>query len=163
MPAGSVSHVGDFSWPTGVGPVPFLGVAAPAGWYMLKTGGAIEQVADFPTLAAMLGNRFGGDGIVTFGTPPAELFFRGPDGVHALWSIFGEDTHTLTLAESAPHSHGPAAGGFVTMDSNSGDNVTNTMTAGGNDDRHLHTDVQGGGQPHNNVPRTLVVNLIIKT
>lgn len=45
-------------------------------------------------------------------------------------------SHNLTLPN---HTHPPAAGSFVTMDSNSGDNITNTITGGGNDDRHIQT------------------------
>lgn len=154
MPPGSVSHIGDFNWPTGVGPVPYLGAAAPPGWYMLKPGQGfqLEAIADYPTLFALFGNRWGGDGVTTFAIPQAGWFTRGQDGAHGLWSTFGEDAHTLTVAELPPYL-------FNTSDS--GDVKDRNWTANPAPATDGH--VQGQGQAHNNVPKTLVVNLIIKT
>jgi microcystin-dependent protein len=158
LPAESIDNIGALSFPTGLGPFPWLGAAAPAGWYMLKPGQAfeLENIADYPALAQLVGNRWGGDGVTTFAMPQAGLFTRGPDGTHALWQLFGEDTHTLTEDELAPHHHAFGeqtfvAGGFTTVQLN-----TNVQTQDG------ETDDAGGGQPHNNVPLTLTVNLIVK-
>lgn len=186
MPPGSVTHVGSFNWPTGVGPVPYLGAAAPPGWYMLKPGQGfqLEPIADYPSLFDLWGTRWGGDGVTTFGIPQAGWFTRGADGTHALWATFGEDAHQLTAAELASHGH---TGHGTVHDPGH----THALTAGGDisdpagypqafaDQTRPNTpgvqnavtgitvdvavDAAGGDQPHNNVPKTLVVNLIIKT
>jgi microcystin-dependent protein len=44
-----------------------LGATPPANW--LRCDGAVYTVGDYPQLAAMVGNRFGGDGLATFGVP----------------------------------------------------------------------------------------------
>ena len=44
-----------------------LGDTPPASWAFCN--GAVLQSADYPELAAMLGNKFGGDGKETFGLP----------------------------------------------------------------------------------------------
>jgi microcystin-dependent protein len=45
----------------------FAGGAAPYGW--LWCDGSIKNIADYPKLAAVLGTRYGGDGVSTFGLP----------------------------------------------------------------------------------------------
>lgn len=158
----TVDNVGTLTFPTGVGPFPFLGTAAPDGWYLLKPGQGfqVEQIADYPALAGLVGNRWGGDGVTTFAMPQAGVFTRGPDGVHALWQLFGEDAHTLTLAEMPAHHHRQQVeavgnpGGFAVTS-----NIDrNTNPVQGN----LDTQDTGGGGAHNNVPKTLTTNLIVK-
>lgn len=168
LPAESVDNVGVLQFPTGV-VLPYLGTGQPTGWYLLKIGGAIELINDYPTLFGLLGTRYGGNGVTTFGTPPAELYLRGPDGSHALWSTFGEDTHTLTTAEvpatptDSPgikvpndgNNNGPYAAVQVisqtTPTSYSGPGYVEPIAGG------------GGGGAHNNLPRTHAVNFIVKT
>lgn len=165
MPPGSVSHVSTINWPTGIGPFPYLGPVAPDGWYMLKPGQGftLEPIADWPDLFSLIGTRWGGDGITTFALPQAGLFTRGPDGTHALWTEIGEDTHTLTANELAAHSHSVGAD-----DSGGGAEPFHPNNLGGSLTTHqatvfFSTDSGGGGnQPHNNVPKALVTNLIIK-
>lgn len=161
LPAETLDNVGALAFPTGIGPFPWLGAAAPAGWYMLKPGQGyeIENIADWPALAQLVGNRWGGDGITTFAMPQAGVFTRGPDGTHVLWDQLGEDAHTLTVDELAPHHHTlnrqvldiatTAPNAYLI---NVRDTVTNTE----------QTNDTGGGNPHNNVPLTLTVNLIVK-
>jgi microcystin-dependent protein len=52
--------------PVGVG-MDYWGTIAPSGF--LFPYGQLLNVADFPTLGAVFGNRFGGNGITTFGMP----------------------------------------------------------------------------------------------
>ena len=47
--------------------IDFAGNVAPTGW--LLCDGAVKNVADFPRLAAVLGNRYGGNGTTTFAVP----------------------------------------------------------------------------------------------
>jgi microcystin-dependent protein len=164
LPAESVDNIGALSFPTGIGPFPWLGENAPPGWYMLKGGQGfqLELIADWPALAQLVGTRWGGDGITTFAMPNAGLYSRGPDGVHALWSSIGEDTHALTLAEIPAHGHS-------TPDIDAFNHAPGSGTVGaplGSGDRNLlnlaGTGAAGGGAAHNNIPKTLVVNLIVK-
>lgn len=45
----------------------WAGLTAPAGWYLCD--GTVRPVSEAPLLAAVCGNRFGGDGTTTFATP----------------------------------------------------------------------------------------------
>lgn len=63
-------------------PIGFLGylpyAAVPAGW--LVCDGTVYNIADYPELAAKIGNTYGGDGVTTFAMPDDRgLFRRGLD------------------------------------------------------------------------------------
>jgi len=45
----------------------WAGLVSPVGWYLCD--GTVRPVGDAPQLAAVCGNRFGGDGVSTFATP----------------------------------------------------------------------------------------------
>lgn len=182
LPAESIDNIGALSFPTGIGPFPWMGSAAPAGWYMLKPGQAfeVELIADWPALAQMVGTRWGGDGLTTFAMPQAGLYSRGPDGTHALWGIFGEDAHTLVTGEMPAHGHavndpGHSHGtpdvdafnhngstGGVGAPPGSGDRNLVRVNGTGGSGTGISVANAGGGAAHNNVPKSLVVNLIVK-
>ena len=210
LPAEGVDNVGALLFPAGI-VLPFLGAAAPPGWYLLHTGGHLENILDYPGLFAVFGVRYGGDGLTTFGTPPAEVYLRGPDAGHALWSTVGEDTHLLTTPELPAHTH-PLTGAPHLTDPGHGHGVNDpghahkarvqqsgnplfrylngapslagdysvaagdgvvaaatgvTVAAGPTgvtgDAGTLAGGNAGGGGAHNNMPRTHIVNLIVKT
>jgi len=158
MPAGDVVNLSSLSFFTG-SYVFSEAAAAPAGWYLLKTGGAIEKISDYPNLAALIGNRYGGDGVTTFGTPPAEYVLAGPSAAHALWNLYGEETHTLADAEIPPVTVGE------------GTNNDGSTSSAFLDGRIVLTDhaatstvaINGGGGAHNNLQPTHRVNVFIKT
>jgi microcystin-dependent protein len=54
-----VYFTGDYRWN--------FDSTAPAGW--LLCDGSIQNIATYPTLGALLGSTFGGDGVTTFGLP----------------------------------------------------------------------------------------------
>jgi microcystin-dependent protein len=159
LPASEIDNVGGLTFPAGVGPMPYLGASAPAGWYMLVEGGTTELIADYPRLFTVWGTRYGGDGVTTFGTPPADVYYRGASAAHPLWSFFGEDSHTLTAAEVPELTYRalnpPGGGGAV------------VGPAGVQESGAGHTDLAivnvGGGAAHNNLPRSHAVNFIVKT
>ena len=45
----------------------FAGAAAPLGWLLVD--GTLHNITDYPKLFGVLGSRFGGDGVTTFGVP----------------------------------------------------------------------------------------------
>src|ERR1700739_1521098 len=92
---------------------PYGGNAAPSNW-LLCNGAAVSRGA-YSKLFTAIGTTYGeGDKVTTFNVP--DLRGRVPSGAgsaagaagatnHALGSKGGEETHTLTNAELAPHDH----------------------------------------------------------
>ncbi|MEQ6329156.1 tail fiber protein [Pseudomonas chengduensis] len=75
----------------------------PAGWVVMD--GAIYNVADYPQAAALLGDRYGGDGVTTFGVPNAiGRSLRGSAGSD-LGETGGSDSVTLTTDQMPSHNH----------------------------------------------------------
>jgi microcystin-dependent protein len=76
----------------------------PKGWAFCN--GQLLPINQNQALFSLLGTTYGGDGRVTFGLP--NLQGRAPmhfgDG-HTLGETGGEANHTLTVAETPPHSH----------------------------------------------------------
>jgi len=145
----------------------------PKGW--ASCNGQLLPINQNQALFSLLGTTYGGDGRVNFSLPN----LQGRTPVHAgnsnvgLGQIGGEENHTITVAEMPTHFHPvkivnadgvnypptstPAlskskieqrfltvngGGGITLMNSSS---ITNT----------------GGGQPHNNMQPSLVLNFCI--
>jgi len=73
--------------------------------YLLCNGGT-HLIADYPELAALVGNSYGGNGTTTFGVPDLTgkfvmMFSAG----HGFATTGGNDFHTLTVAELPVHTH----------------------------------------------------------
>jgi microcystin-dependent protein len=101
--AGTGRLVGEVSWFAG-------GVAKlPSGW--LACDGAVHDVNDFPELAELLGDTFGGNGTTTFGVPDlrGRAAIGEGDGPGLTQRVLGDDggAESVTLsAEQLPaHSH----------------------------------------------------------
>lgn len=97
LPAGSIS------W--------FAGSGAPAGW--LIRDGSLVPVATYPNLFAVIGYTYGGSG-ANFALPDDRGLAVGGSGLgtavpgltsRTLGSVTGSETHTLTVAELATHTH----------------------------------------------------------
>jgi microcystin-dependent protein len=95
--------------------MPFAGTAAPAGW-LLADGSAVSRTM-YPNLFAAIGTTYGaGDGSTTFKLPD----LRGRTAVGAgtgsgltrrdLGATFGSESHALTAAQLAPHTHSGTSG-----------------------------------------------------
>jgi microcystin-dependent protein len=103
----------DVVFPTFVpigGIIDYGGVSAPAGYLMCN--GQWYNVTQFPELAAVLGARYGGDGVSTFAVP--DLRGRMTIGAgqgsgltnRVLATLGGTETTTLSIAQMPAHSHG---------------------------------------------------------
>jgi microcystin-dependent protein len=204
MNATTVKQAGFAILPVGLGPLPWSGTAAPSGWVLAN--GATLNRADYPdlwTFAAAeiaLSNSLytNGNGTTTFTVP--DMKGRIPAGKEAaatrltathfggdstaLGATGGSESHTLTTAQlashthtgttgdqSANHTHGfnavltdiPAAlnyGGGV----NAGTNADTAGTTGIESAVHQHnftTAATGSGNAHNNTQPTIITNYII--
>jgi microcystin-dependent protein len=149
--------------------VPYAGTSAPTGW-LLCYGQTVSQ-ATYPALYAILGTTYGSDGGGNFTLP--DLRGRvvagqddmggssanrltdqsgGVDG-DTLGDTGGAETHALSIAELAAHTH---SGGMAT-----GTNTTDGAGATGG--ASANTGSTGSGTAHNNVQPTIILNYLIKT
>lgn len=170
---------------------PFVGEMAiypysfcPRGW--LRADGQLLPIAQYNALFSLYGTMFGGDGRTTFGLP--DMRGRVPMGVgtgpgltpRQMGQKFGEERHTLSVAEIPPHSHtvnSVAAGG-----DKGGPNSDFLAAPGAADGSTKYNDMRmyhdgnpnatmdprmisntGGGQAHNNIQPVQVLQFCIST
>lgn len=127
----------------------------PERWLFCDGSGVLK--AEYPELFALFGSKYGAS-VDFFGLPDMTgLVPYGATFAHPLDDVFGEETHTLTVAEIPAHNHtqriGTAAGTNAlavgtTTQANSTvtrDNLNNT----------------GGGGAHNNLQPSRGVNFIV--
>ncbi len=150
----------------------YAAATAPNASWMICNGAAISRTT-YAALFALIGTTYGaGDGSTTFNLPnmtgkfPLGVSASAP--VHALASTGGEETHTMTLNELVPHTHG--AGTLTTSfpyksSTNTGNqsnqdgadaNLYNSSAITGN------TASAGSGTPFNVMPPFLTLNFIIR-
>ncbi len=144
---------------------------APRGWAFCD--GQILPISQNQSLYSLLGTTYGGDGRTSFALP--DLRGRTPihvgssnGSIHLLGQKGGEETHTLNAAEMPQHTHtlrassqqgdAPVANDHVLADS-----PVQLYTSPGNLVALRSGTVAdvGGGQAHNNMQPTLVVNFCI--
>ncbi|GFN33782.1 phage tail protein [Paenibacillus xylaniclasticus] len=155
---------------------PFLGEIrlfsfgfAPQGWMLCQ--GQLLSINSNTALYALLGTRYGGDGISTFALPN----YSGRVPVHQtagmpVGATGGEEKHTLTVSEMPKHIH------TVWASANAGNSKTPnglTWSVPLNDtsiyssepfDKLMASDaisVAGGSQPHNNMQPYTTLNYCI--
>lgn len=143
------------------------GVAVPAGY--VEGNGQLLNVVTYALLFAIYGTTYGGDGVTNFGTPDLRgrcIFFIDPaspqptggrivNGTIAVGATGGEESHTLTVDELAPHSHAyttPAINLYQ---------IANGMATNRPTPAPGQTDVTGGGQPHNNMTPYILNRILI--
>lgn len=166
------------------------GTSAPTGW-LLCDGSAVSRTT-YADLFTAISTTYGvGDGSTTFNIPDIRgRVIAGQDDMggtsanrltnqsggldgDTLGATGGAETHTLTTAESAAHTHTGttnASNYFLTyLDEGAGPQVTQVVApanSGEGADTHTHsftTASTGGGGAHNNVQPTIILNYIIKT
>ena len=179
---GTLTGGGVGSMPTG-GITPYSGGTAPTG-YLLCYGQAVSR-STYSALFAITSTTYGaGDGSTTFQVPDLRgRVIAGQDdmggssanrltglsgGVNGdtLGGSGGSETHTLTTAQLAAHTHDAgtyniSTGGDAAQSSTNGAvfrNDVTTSTAVGGDSGST-----GSGSAHNNVQPTFILNYIIKT
>lgn len=140
-----------------VGTIALFGSSTPPpNW--LPCNGAVLQVSNFPALAQVLGKKFGGNGVQTFGVPSlADRFPIGAGGSQQVGASGGSATHTLTNAELPPHTHAGTTGKANPVDTLRAVHQVGAEIhilhvvgyAGGGFTDHAPSEVPGGFHQHN--------------
>ena len=165
--------------------MPFAGTSAPTGW-LLPFGQAVSR-STYSDLFSAIGTTYGaGDGSTTFALPDFRgRVLAGQDDMggssanrltdqsgglngDTLGDTGGLETHTLTTAQLASHTHdgqGSLRGPNLRTGSGSVSGITATEGGSGNTNMNISgtTAATGSGSAHNNVQPTIIVNYIIKT
>lgn len=174
-----------FWTPTGM-LAPFAGASAPTGW-LLCHGQSLVR-ADYLDLWNVIGYTYGGSG-ANFNVPDLRgRVIAGQDDMggtsanrltgqtggvdgDVLGGTGGAETHTLTAAQLAAHSHsagsydgGNGINNALVTDGGGGNGYQALIASpGGATTRILTNSDNGGGSAHNNVQPTIILNYIIKT
>lgn len=137
---GDIGGGGGGSVPAGVISM-FGGASAPAG-YLLCNGAAVSR-STYSALFGVVGTLYGvGDGATTFNLPDlAGRMPLGADVNHALGSVGGAETRTLSIANLPPHVH--------TMNHNHG--ILTTAAGGNHTHQHSWREDANSFGPQNNI------------
>jgi microcystin-dependent protein len=155
----------------------FAGNFAPNGWALCN--GQLMSISQNTALFSLLGVTYGGDGRVTFGLPdlPGSAPLQQGQGPglsqRDLGETAGEQAVTLLSTEMPAHTHAANA----LNSSGSTDSPANAVWAEATYGRQAAniystaapnvamnpqtTQINGGSQPHNNMPPYLALNFII--
>lgn len=144
--------------------LPYGGNNAPQGW-LLCDGSAVNR-ATYEDLFNVIGVTYGeGDNSTTFNLPDMKgrvaVGLNSSGEFNELGKTLGEETHTLIISEMPKHtpeisSNNIAASGTVKVAKGDYANV-------GNPTGKITFKEIGGGQAHNNIQPSIVLNYIIKT
>ena len=168
---GYVDGLATSSTPTGA-VISFAGGSVPTGW-LLCDGTAVSRTT-YAALFTAIGTAFGaGDGTTTFNLPPSSGRCAIGAGTgsglspRSLAQTGGEETHVLTLAESAAHAHKLVDDGtgraIATLGGGGFGQASFSSDSSGSTTPQPNTNSQGGGGAHNNMQPYIVFNVIIKT
>ena len=157
--------------------MPYAGTSAPSGWLLLY-GQAISR-STYSDLFAVIGVTYGsGNGSTTFNVPDLRgRTVAGQDDMggssanrltgqsgglngDTLGASGGTETHTLTEAELPSHTHENTFN-TASINSNYAGGITGIIPT--SEGSGVDTRATGGGNAHNNVQPTFILNYIIKT
>lgn len=153
----------------------FAGATAPDGW-LICDGSSVLRSA-YPDLFAVCGTTFGSVDGTHFSLPDLRGRVAVGSGTgsgltpRSIGDTFGEETHTLTVAEIATHSHTDAghshAEGIALPSIALGPPAVPIPSAvpgvGATAVGFAAIGNSGSSSPHNNLPPSLALNFIIKT
>ena len=139
----------------------FAGSAAPTD-YLLCDGTVVSRTT-YATLFSVISTTYGaGDGSTTFKLPDlrgrvvAGMGGSLLSGTDAVADVGGAKDHTLSINEMPAHDHGGSGSQVITSGTNLQISNTGAFNFGA-------LPSQGGGQAHNNIQPTIILNYIIKT
>jgi len=152
--------------------IPYAGTTAPSGW-LLCDGSAVAS-ATYGDLYAVISNTYGGDatnfnlpdlrgrviaGKDDMGGTSADRLTNQSGGLDGdtLGATGGAETHQLTVAELAAHTHTDDLSAASLAGANYAAGITGVTGA------DIQSGSTGGDSPHNNVQPTIVLNYLIKT
>jgi microcystin-dependent protein len=162
--------------------VPYCGTAAPTGW-LLSYGQAISRTT-YAVLFTAIGTTFGvGDGSTTFNVPDmrgrvaagqddmggtsANRLTGQSGGVNGdtFGAVGGSEVHDLSEDEIPSHNHNYGTGVSLRVATTQSINIGTgpAVDVDGGSGVDTITGSTGGGDSHNNVQPTIVLNYIIKT
>lgn len=149
---------------------PYAGTSVPGGW-LLCNGQTVSR-ATYADLFAAIGTMYGvGDGSTTFAVPNLQrrvVVGSGGTGTatlgNAVGNTGGSETHALTTAELAAHTHNLVPGGVTVRVTDLSSGGTIGFTAGTRVNYDIAaTQSAGSGTAHNNIQPSIVLNYLIKT
>lgn len=143
--------------------VAWAGTTPPTGW-LVCDGSAVSRTT-YPNLFSVCGTQFGaGDGSTTFNLPNQarrSIVGKGGTGTATLGNNIGatggEETHVLTTAELASHTHALTMSNTTIGYSTGGTSFTGLISIGS-----TNTNSTGSDTGHNTYHPSLVMNHIIK-
>jgi microcystin-dependent protein len=160
--------------------MPYAGSSAPSGW-LLAYGQDVSRTT-YSDLFSAIGTTYGsGDGSTTFTLPDlrgrtvagqddmggtsADRLTDQTGGLNGdtLGATGGSETHTLTEAELAAHSHSLGTNGRVQVGNDNGTAYSGKWVSGSGSTITYSTEDTGSDTAHNNVQPTIILNYIIKT
>jgi len=160
--------------------MPYAGSSAPSGW-LLAYGQDVSRTT-YSDLFSAIGTTYGsGDGSTTFTLPDlrgrtvagqddmggtsADRLTDQTGGLNGdtLGATGGSETHTLTEAELAAHSHSLGTNGRVQVGNDNGVAYSGKWVSGSGSTITYSTEDTGSDTAHNNVQPTIILNYIIKT
>ncbi len=161
-PPGTIPIGGEAEW---------AGKNDPNTKWLIEDGREVSR-ATYAALFAAIGTEYGaGNGTTTFNLPDTRGRVsigagQGASLTNRVRAVkFGEETHTLTVAELASHTHGPLTGvGAFHMGSQPGSYGSHESTeppSNGTKDQAT-TAAEGSNVPHNNMQPAIVKNKIIR-
>lgn len=137
---------------------PFLGTTAPQGYLFCQ--GQLLDKTKYPELYSICGDLFGESTATQFYLPDLRGrvvagYDENNSNFNTIGKLLGEEAHTLLLDEIPTHNHGIATQGGSDM-------YSGYSYGNGGYFNTAFMDAVGGGQAHNNIQPTVVLNWIVK-